>query len=166
MIDIFASLNKWMKANKLTLNFDKTNFMKFCTNNKTHIKLNTGYVDKTIEEVETTTFLGLQIDNNLNWKTDIQHNIPKLSSACFAMRTVTSLMRTEILKFVYFAYLHSIMSYGIIFWGNSTDSKKVFYIQKIIIRIMAGIKRRASCTELFKKFDILPLDSEFLLSLL
>jgi hypothetical protein len=58
------------------------------------------------------------------------------------------------------------MSYGIIFWGNSTDSKKVFYIQKRIIRIMAGAKRRASCRELFKKFNILPLASEFLLSIL
>jgi hypothetical protein len=42
------------------------------------------------------------------------------------------------------------MSYGIIFWGNSDDSKKVFYIQKKIIRIMAGTKRTASCGELFK----------------
>jgi hypothetical protein len=31
---------------------------------------------------------------------------------------------------------------------------------------MSGTKRRASCTELFKKFNILPLASEFLLSLL
>jgi hypothetical protein len=30
---------------------------------------------------------------------------------------------------------------------------------------MAGTKRRASCRELFKKFNILPLASEFLLSL-
>jgi hypothetical protein len=51
------------------------------------------------------------------------------------------------------------------FWGNSTDSTKVFYIQKKIIRIMAGIKRRASCWEVFKKFNILPLASKFLLSL-
>jgi hypothetical protein len=58
------------------------------------------------------------------------------------------------------------MSYGVIFWGNSTDSRKVFYIQKKIIRIMVGTKRRASCRELFKKFNILPLASEFLLSLL
>jgi hypothetical protein len=57
------------------------------------------------------------------------------------------------------------MSYGIIFWGNSTDSKKVFYIQKRIVRIMAGAKRRASCRELFRKCNILPLASEFLLSL-
>jgi hypothetical protein len=56
---------------------------------------------------------------------------------------------------------------GIIWGGNSTDSNKVFYIPRIIIiRIMAAIKRRASCTELFKKFNILPLASKFLLSLL
>jgi hypothetical protein len=46
------------------------------------------------------------------------------------------------------------------------QQKKVFYIQKKIIRIMAGTKRRVSCRELFKKFNILPLASKFLLSLL
>jgi hypothetical protein len=35
-----------------------------------------------------------------------------------------------------------------------------------IIRIMAGVKRGVSCRELFKKFNILPLASEFLLLLL
>jgi hypothetical protein len=59
------------------------------------------------------------------------------------------------------------MSYGIIFWGNSTNSKKkkAFYIQKKIIRITVGTKRRASCRELFKKFNILSLASKLLLSL-
>jgi hypothetical protein len=38
--------------------------MKIGTNNKTCVNLNIGYDEKTIEEVETTTFLGLQIDNN------------------------------------------------------------------------------------------------------
>jgi hypothetical protein len=75
-------------------------------------------------------------------------------------------MKTETLKLVYFAYFHSIVSYGIIFWGNSTDSKKVFYIQNKFIIIMAGTKRRASYREFFKKFNTLPLASKFLLSLL
>jgi hypothetical protein len=166
MNDVFAGLKKWIKANKVTLNFDNTNFMKFCTTNKKCDNLSIVYVDKTIEEVETTKFLGLQVDNKLNWKTHIQYIIPKLSSACFAMRNITSLMKSETLKLAYLAYFHSIMSYGIIFWGNSTDNKKVFYIQKKIIRILAGTKRRASCRKLFKKFNILPLASEFLLSLL
>jgi hypothetical protein len=58
------------------------------------------------------------------------------------------------------------MLYGVIFWGNSADNKRVFIIQKKIIRIMAGVKRRVSCSELFKKFNVLPLVSEFLFSLL
>jgi hypothetical protein len=45
-------------------------------------------------------------------------------------------------------------------------AKKHFTSKKKNIRIMAGTKRRASCRELFKKFNILPLASKFLLSLL
>jgi hypothetical protein len=73
-------------------------------------------------------------------------------------------MKTETLELVYFDYFHSIMSYGIIFCGNSTDSKTVFYMQKKIIRILAGIERIASFRELFMKFNIFPLASKFLLS--
>jgi hypothetical protein len=50
--------------------------------------------------------------------------------------------------------------------GGKLNSKKLVYIQKRLIRKIAGAKRRASCTELFKKFDILPLATKFFLSLL
>jgi hypothetical protein len=147
MNDVFASFNKWIKANKFTLHFDKTKFVKFYTNNKTHLNLNIGY-DKTIE-VETSKFLGLQTDNTLNWKTHIQYIMPKLSSACFAMRRVTSLMKTESSLLCLLPFHHVIWNK---FWGNATDSKKVFYVQKKIIK-MAGTKKGASCRELFKKCD-------------
>jgi hypothetical protein len=45
------------------------------------------------------------------------------------MKTVTPLLKVDTLKLVYSAYFHSIMSYGIIFWGNST-AKRVFTIKK------------------------------------
>jgi hypothetical protein len=63
--------------------------MTFCINNKSRFNLYISYDDKSIEEVEITAFIGLQIDSNLNWKAHIQYMMPKLSSACFAMRTVT-----------------------------------------------------------------------------
>jgi hypothetical protein len=59
MNTVFAGLNKWIRANKLTLNFDKTNFMKFCTADKNCVNLSIGCNDKTFEGVETTKFLGL-----------------------------------------------------------------------------------------------------------
>jgi hypothetical protein len=62
----------------------------------------------------------------------------------------------DTLKSVYFAYFHSIMKYGIIFWGSSSNSKRIFTSQKKIIRIMAAAKARNLCGRLYKKLEILP----------
>jgi hypothetical protein len=69
-------------------------------------------------------FLAKKIDSNLNLEAHVQYIMPKLSSACFAVRAVTSLMNTETLKLVYFAYFHSIRSYGIIFGGKFNRQQK------------------------------------------
>jgi hypothetical protein len=58
------------------------------------------------------------------------------------------------------------MSYGIIFWGNSWHSSIIFKLQKKVIRIMEDCGNKASCRSLFKKFHILPLKSQYMLSLL
>jgi hypothetical protein len=62
-----------------------------------------------------TKFLGLQIDNHLNWKNHIDQIVPKLSGACYAVRSMSHVSNTVTLKAIYFAYFHSIMKYGIIF---------------------------------------------------
>jgi hypothetical protein len=76
--------------------------------------------------------------------------IPKLSAACFAVRKLFHILNLDALQMVYFAYFHSVIKYGIIFWGNSTDADWVFILQKRIIRIMAGVGSRSSCRGLFK----------------
>ena len=58
------------------------------------------------------------------------------------------------------------MAYGLPFWGSSTESIKVFKLQKKAIRIMMGCKSNQSCRELFTKLRILPLPSQYILSLL
>jgi len=52
------------------------------------------------------------------------------------------------------------------FWGNSHYSNIIFRLQKRIIRIIVGIRGRDSCREHFKKLKILPLQSQYILSLL
>jgi hypothetical protein len=44
--------------------------------------LSIGFYGKYIEESANTKFLGLQIDNHLNWKNHIDQMIPKLSRTC------------------------------------------------------------------------------------
>jgi mannose/fructose/N-acetylgalactosamine-specific phosphotransferase system component IID len=111
---VLSHMNKWFNANKLTLNIDKTNIIKFTTNISPHV-LNIEYSGKYVEESINTEFLGLQIDNHLSWSNHIDQFIPKLSGACYAVRCMFHISNTEILKSIYFAYFHSIMIYGIIF---------------------------------------------------
>jgi hypothetical protein len=61
-----------------------------------------------------------------------------------------------------YAYFHSLMKYGIIFWGNSFDIKKVFTLQKKIVRIMMGVKSHNSCRGLFKRLQILTCCCEYI----
>jgi hypothetical protein len=65
-------MNKWFAANKLVLNLDKTSIMNFITNNSAHSTLHIGYKEKYIEETVNRKFLGLQIDNHLDWKNHIE----------------------------------------------------------------------------------------------
>ena len=67
---------------------------------------------------------------------------------------------------VYFSTVHSIISYGIIFWGVSTHSKIIFKIQKRIIRIITNSGNKDSCRNVFTKLNILPLQSQYIFSLL
>jgi len=68
------------------------------------------------------------------------------------------------LKIIYFAYFHSVMEFGILFWGVSVESKKVFLQQKRVIRIMTGSPPRSTCRTLFCKLEILTMISQYILS--
>ena len=75
-------------------------------------------------------------------------------------------MPLETLKVIYFAHVHSIINYGVIFWGNSPSAIKVFKLQKKIIRIITNTKPRDSCREVFKNMQILTLYSQYIYSLI
>jgi len=66
-------------------------------------------------------------------------------------------------KMVYF-YFHSIMSHGIIFWGNSSQNNSIFKIQKRTIRIIVNSSSRTSCHELFKEVQTLTIYSQHIYS--
>ena len=68
-------ISNWFKLNKLSLNIDKTNFMIFKNkyNNKPMPDFKIEIDNKHIEQVDTTKFLGILIDNNLTWKAHTSH---------------------------------------------------------------------------------------------
>jgi hypothetical protein len=153
---VLTCVIEWFVVNKLVLNLEKTNIMKSVTSNSPHCALTVGYKDKYMEETVNLKFLGLHNDNHLNWKDHIDQMIPKLSGACYAVRSMFHISNIYTLKSICLAYFHSTIQYGIIFWGNSSNSRKIFTLQKKIIKIMVGARPRIPSRSLFKKLESLP----------
>ena len=73
------NIYSWVKANKLSLNVEKTNFMFFTPKcfprNMDHLLIN----GNRISEVNETKFLGVIFDNELNWSPHIMHISNKIA---------------------------------------------------------------------------------------
>jgi len=81
-----------------------------------------------------TNYLGLFINNTRSWKTHIECIKCKLSSARYTMFPIKPYVSINTLKIINYSYFHSVMSYGLLFWEHSSDSIKIFRLQKKIIR--------------------------------
>ena len=75
------------------------------------------------------------------------------------MRSVKYISSQETLRMIYFFYIHSTITYGIIFWAISHPALKHSAFKKNI-RIITNSRSRDSCRDLYKKTKILPLCSQ------
>jgi hypothetical protein len=82
------------------------------------------------------------------------------------IRAIKPYMSINTLKIIYFSYFHSVMTYGLIFWGNSSLAESVFRIQKKALRLMMGYGYRETCRDLFKELHILLLKSQYIYPLM
>lgn len=160
--EVIAKLFSWFSFNKLAVNFEKTNYIIFATKNNMNKEIKLKYNETYLKSVKAIKFLGLLIDSNINWKDQVKYISKKLSAACFSLRQLSQLVSKETLKIVYFSYFHSIMSYGVAFWGNSTDFKQIFILQKKAIRILCKKSYRDSCKNLFKEEKILTMPCTYI----
>ena len=94
------------------------------------------YEHNHIENSRSTSFLGLILDRTLSWQLHIDKICAKLKSGCYILRILNSIISVSNLKTIYFSYIHSIITYGIIFWGNSTGSNEVFKLQKRLLELL------------------------------
>jgi hypothetical protein len=92
--------------------------VKFTPKNLLHAPLAIEYANKLIEGTISTKFWGMPINNHMNWKKCIdicRYSLPKLSTACFAVKRLFHILSIDVLRMVYFVYFHSVTKYGIIF---------------------------------------------------
>lgn len=101
----------------------------------------------------------------MNWREDIEKVCNKINSFTFALYKLTKSASRNTAVVAYYAYVESVLRYGLIIWGNSTDINKVFVAQKKCIRSICGIPPDESCRPHFKKLKILLLTCLYVLEM-
>lgn len=154
---------QWLDSNNLFLNIIKTEFINF-SNRRVGEELNVLINEIAIGEVDTFKFLGITLDNQLNWDEHINIVSKKLSSIIFIMKQLEKFGNTQLLITTYHGLFESYLRYGVTVWGNSSTNNmnKLLKLQKKAIRIIANIKSPESCRKYFKALDILTFPSIYI----
>jgi hypothetical protein len=84
----------------------------------------------------------------------------------YAMISLKTFKSQETTKMVYSPYFHFIKNYELIFWWNSSHSATIIKVKKNKIEIITGSTSTYSYRYLFTSLNILPLQSQYTVSLL
>ena len=151
------SVKKWLDANKLSLNVEKTKFMIFrSVNNRIDENPIIKIGKKTIQRAKFVKFLELLLDENLSWKFHLKELSKKLARTCCVISKVKSLLSPDVLLCLYNSFFMSFAQYGIIVWGNTLASytNPVYKLQKKLVRIISS---QPASLELLRITDVFQL---------
>jgi hypothetical protein len=76
------------------------------------------------------------------------------------IRNIKSVVYMNTLQSIYHSYFNSVMTYGMMFLGNSSHAERVFKLQKRV-SLIKGCGYRDSCREHFRDMNVLPLRSQY-----
>lgn len=84
---------------------------------------------------------------------DVKSKNVRCSKLSGVVRLMFHIFNIDIFKIVYFAYLHSVMKYGVILGGSMCNSRVIFVLHMKIAGIRAGAKSNISCQCIFKRLN-------------
>ena len=165
-------LKDWFRANKLTLNIDKTVVMLFDPKrmnnntkriNNSHSTLKISIENIAIPVVPNTKFLGLWIDDGLTWETHFRKLETRLKTKICMLQRGKNLLTVHTKKVLYFAQVHSLLTYGIVIWGNMLSRTKINCLQRIQNKAVQLIAPHKTLQEIYRDHRILNIDQSICL---
>lgn len=152
----------WLENHFLKINLQKTKYIYFNgrARNDPFIPgaLNVLYDGTIVERVESFDYLGLTIDEKLNFRHHVEKVRSRTLSMCFALRRIRNYISLETANQLYFSYVHSLFIYMNSCWNVSsiTTIDLLVKCQKKILRIIHVRPPRFPSKELFSQ-KILPI---------
>jgi len=156
-----TELNKlchWFSANKLSLNLTKTNYMLFSTK---HLAINNEHTismcNTDIARVDACKFLGVYIDDKLNWTKQSSQIQTKLSKTLGILYRTRNLLDETTLKTLYNSLFLPYLNYCCEIWGNTlkTNLRPIELLQRKSLRLISNVSRYECTTPLFARFNLL-----------
>ena len=152
---------QWLLSNKLSLNVKKSNFVIFRpVRKKPPRKINLEINSDSIEELESTKYLGVILDQNLNWKKHISHVSTKLSKYVGLLYKLRHFVPKSTLSSLYNAFIMPHINYGLINWSSATKTNlaPIKRCLKRAVRAINFAKFQDHSLPLFKKQNLLCFD--------
>ena len=153
-----AEIAKWLKVNKLSFNINKTHYMIFTTKRKIIPGVVINIEGHIIHEVDSTKFLGIYLDNKLNWKKHIAYVSGKVARGIGLIIKARKFLNSDALITLYYSFIFPYLSYCIHIWGATYATnlqKLVIQQKKKNIRIIAGMKHREPTADDFRELRII-----------
>ena len=149
----------------------KTKFISFCTAQSKKYDCNHPTIflgECPLKAVQNTKFLGLTIDECLNWTNHVTALCNKVSSGIYALRRMAKICDLDTLKTIYFAFIHSHISFGLILYGATSNENlnKILMLQKQAIRIILNLNWNESVKHRFSQLGILTVYGQYIFELI
>ena len=147
---------KYCNINKLSINFSKTNYMIISSpriNGSIHIQ--------NIERKKQIKYLGVYIDQNLNWEPEIQHINNKLGKNIGIINKLRYYVDLHTLRQMYFSFIYPYLTYGITSWGSACKTRlhKIKTKQNKCVRSMFFAYSRDNAMQYLNLLGILTLEN-------
>ena len=129
------SINTWLTSNKLYLNIDKTKYMIFSMKEKPP-DLNLIIGNSLIERTNVQKFLGIYIDDKINFGEHSKKLSAQLARSVGVIRRMKLFLPQAVLKQLFYAFIYSKFTYGIVCYGLTYQNK----LQKVKNLINKSLK--------------------------
>ena len=152
------ALTHWLLANKISLNKTKTEVVIF---RKKTTGIPPGKIilnGLRLEYQHSTKYVGLILDEHLNFKVHIDTLNARLRRANNLLSICRHYVPKEILHQIYYGQFHSHLSYGCQIWTTANDLQSTIVLQRKALRIITWSEPQTSATPLFKQMQILELE--------
>ena len=146
-------ISNWLSINKLSLNVNKSKYIIHKTINKTVANLQLNINGTPIENVYDFNFLGLTLNENLNWKNHIDKIAVKCLRTSGIINKLNKLLPEAIKLLLYNTLFLPYINYCILVWGY--NCKIIMQIQKRTIRLINTSKYNAHIEPTLKKIKLL-----------